>query len=508
MKKNYSPYYSSDQIICGEGEAVIVTGWTPKEAIAKKLSPEQYAAIGNLYSPMRGLSPLMRNLICNPHIRNLVILNCTRQDRIAGSSQCLIDFFKHGIKDNGDERWIVKSDVKGYIEGVLPHNILNQIREYYFIYIVDDVNDVSDIVEELNNEIPLRPIWQKTALYDSPFYYPDSKENTIGNRPSKVLPGPLYGHRIEGETVAETWIKILQRIRSTGKVRPTGYGGNWQELINLTAVVTDEPEDFFFPEPNYLPVDREFLGQYIPQMVDDAPYEEGVKYSYGQRLRSWFGKDQVEQVINKLIGEIDAASAVMSLWDVEDHIKGGSPCLNHIWARVIDDRLSLTAVLRSNDMFGAWCANAMGLIALQKHLIEEINKRSEYDLVRGPLITLSQSAHIYQDCWGYADSTVLTEYLKLSQRRNYADPCGYFTIEVNSGEIHVKQIDGIGGEIVCEYKGTKPLELVREIAKASPAILPDHIGYLGIELQRAGDCLKGAPPSGSLRDRVYIQDKD
>ena len=44
----------------------------------------------------------------------------------------------------------------------------------------------------------------------------------------------------------------------------------------------------------------------------------------------------------KLIQEIDAASAVMSLWDVQDHFKGGSPCLNHIWLRLVENQLSLT----------------------------------------------------------------------------------------------------------------------------------------------------------------------
>jgi thymidylate synthase len=31
-------------------------------------------------------------------------------------------------------------------------------------------------------------------------------------------------------------------------------------------------------------------------------------------MRSWFGRDQIEEVIAKLINEIDAASAVINLW--------------------------------------------------------------------------------------------------------------------------------------------------------------------------------------------------
>jgi len=34
------------------------------------------------------------------------------------------------------------------------------------------------------------------------------------------------------------------------------------------------------------------------------PIGEGVKYTYGQRLRSWFKHDQIEQVIQKLVADI------------------------------------------------------------------------------------------------------------------------------------------------------------------------------------------------------------
>jgi thymidylate synthase len=241
------------------------------------------------------------------------------------------------------------------------------------------------------------------------------------------------------------------------------------------------------------------LGEYIPQILDDAPYTEGVKYTYGQRLRSWFGRDQIEQVITKLIGEIDAASAVMSLWDVKDHLIGGSPCLNHIWIRVVDNELSLTATLRSNDMFAAWPANAMGLRALQQYIRDEIESRSDYELRMGPLITISQSAHIYDDTWENVDTLIANQYAIINNQRDYYDPSGNFLIEIEGGKIVVKQTTPGSGEVVACYSGRNPLLLVREICAASSAIQPDHIGYLGIELQKAHECLK--------RGKQYVQDR-
>jgi len=489
---NYNPQHKPNQLICGTGQTAIATGWTVKEAIAKHLQPEEYAAIGQLYSPTRGISFLIRNLLANPHVRFLVVVNATKEDRNAGGCDCLLDFFRHGfaggISDAGKHCWVIKSQVTGYIDGEISPVALEGLRQSIevreAIAIPEAIAQVKAIAK-----LPKREPWGESL--DFP---------VIESTPS-VLPGTRYGHRIEGKTIAETWVKIIHRIKTTGTTRPTGYDGQWQELIDLMAVVTDEPSEFYFPNPNYLPCDENFIKGYISQILDDSEYRAGVKYTYGQRLRSWFGCDQIEQVIQKLIGEIDAASAVMSLWDVKDHEKGGSPCLNHIWVRVVKNELSLTATFRSNDMFSAWPANAMGLRALQRHICDQIRERSKnYNLTMGPLITISQSAHIYSDCWDSADRLIFHQYAQICRQINYRDPVGNFLIEVAGDKIIVVlQTTPGSGEVVAKYSGKNPLLLLREICSAVPTIRPDHAGYLGLELQKASDSIKAG--------KTYTQDK-
>jgi thymidylate synthase len=486
----YTPHYKPNQLLCGHGQTALITGWTVRQAIAKQLTPEDYAVIGNLYSPTRGISPLIRNLLANPHVRYLVILDATREDKNAGGGQCLFDFFEQGFRagktDTGRDCWIINSTVTGYIDPEIPADILEQLRAAVQYKLLKFSKEAIALVKELATKPSLKS-WGEALLFPQAESIPT------------VLPGPRYGHRIEGKTIAETWVKILHRIKTTGTIRPTGYDGKWQELIDLVAVVTDEPKEFYFPEPNFLPIDSAFIQDYIPQILEDAPYTEGVKYTYGQRLRSWFGRDQIEQVILKLIGEIDAASGVMSLWDAKDHEKGGSPCLNHLWARVVDNELSLTATLRSNDMFAAWPANAMGLRALQQHIRDQIAQRSEYNLTMGPLITISQSAHIYDDTWENVDKLIATQYDQIMRQRDYFDPSGNFLIELQAGGITVQQTTAGSGEVVACYAGKNPLKLIREICAATPAIQPDHIGYLGIELQKANNALEN--------NQAYIQDQ-
>lgn len=486
----YKPLYKPNQLICGTGHSAIVTGWTVKQTLAKQLQPHEYAVIGQLYSPTRGISFLLRNLLVNPHVRFLVILNATREDRNAGGVECLLDFFRYGFEagrsDTGKQCWVIRSSVIGYIDFEIEAEALEKLR-----YSIEwqEAKTIAEAISQIRSYAEQSPV----ESWGSPLIFPLDESNPT------VLPGPRYGHRIEGRTIAETWVKIIHRIKTTGTIRPTGYDGQWQELIDLMAVITDEPPGFYFPEPNYLPVDKAFIEEYISQILDDAPKREGVKYTYGQRLRSWFGRDQIEQVINKLIMEIDAASGVMNLWDVKDHEQGGSPCLNHLWLRVVDNELSLTAVLRSNDMFAAWVANAMGLRALQQHIRDEIASRSTYALRMGPLITLSQSAHIYDDTWENADRLIENQYAKLCSQRNYDDPSGNFLIEIDEEEVTVTQTTPGSGEEIKRYHGKDPIRLVREICSNSPAIQPDHIGYLGIELQKAVECIKA--------NRHYIQDR-
>ena len=499
----YVPLRKSNQLACGTGQTAVVTGWTVKEAVLKHLQPQDYAVVGNLYSPTRGINVLARNLLANPHVCYLVVLNATKEDRNAGASRCLVDFFargfREGISDTGRSCWVVNSEVPGFIDLEVDRVALETLREHVRCVETQAIADAVQWVKDFAGKALQQP-------WSAPTSFPPHEIGT------SVLPGPRYGHRIEGRTIAETWVKLVHRIKTTGLVRPNNYSGKWQELINLTAIVTDEPPDFYFPEPNYLPTSREFLGEYIDQMLADAPVREGVKYTYGQRLRSWFGRDQIQQAIAKLSNDLDSARAVMSLWDVEDYASNNPPCLNHIWARIAGSTssdgeepraLSLTATFRSNDMFSAWPANAMGLRALQQHLCEEIARRSGREIALGPLMTVSQSAHIYDDCWDNADRLIAKQYTRICQQRDYDDPCGSFSIELREGKIVVEHLTPGTGEVVNCYGGRSAMKLYQQIAADCPGLQVEHALYLGTELQKAETALFCDRPEAFEQDRPF-----
>ncbi|MEG4907006.1 hypothetical protein QUA85_11305 [Microcoleus sp. F8-C4] len=114
----------------------------------------------------------------------------------------------------------------------------------------------------------------------------------------------------------------------------------------------------------------------------------------------------------------------------------------------------------------------------------------------GSLVTLSQSAHLYDDTFETADRVIGAHYDRICNARDFFDPAGNFIIELvtdkddeHGEKILVTQIPG-SGKTVSYYSGGNALKLVREISAASPAIKTEHIGYLGVELQKAAHCLK------------------
>ncbi len=489
----YVPLRKSSQLALGTGQIAVVTGWTVKEALLKYIEPHEYAVVGNLYSPTRGIDVLARNLLANPHVHYLVVLNATKEDRNAGAARCLVDFFARGFHEGRSDEagrpcWVANSEVPGFIDIEVDRAALETLRQRVQCV---EATDIAAAVARVKTfaDLPVRAPW------GAPVSFPPHEIGT------SVLPGPRYGHRIEGKTVAETWVKIVHRIKTTGRVRETNYDSKWQELVDLTAIVTAEPEEFYFPEPNFLPIGREFLGEYIAQILDDAPQREGVKYTYGQRLRSWFGRDQIEGIITKLQHDRDSARAVMNLWDARDLEGQNPPCLNHIWARVAAGELSLTATFRSNDMFSAWPANAMGLRALQRHICQEIEARSQQPLALGPLVTVSQSAHIYDDCWDNAERLIAKEYARLHRARDYSDPCGSFSIELREGEIVIEHLTPGTGEVVNCYAGRSAVKLYQQIAADCPGLQVEHALYLGTELQKAETALSLGRADAYWQDR-------
>ncbi len=474
--------HKADQLIYGnpKSHVAIVTLWTKASDVAKKLDVNDYAVIGQLFSAERGLDPLVRNLLANPQITNIVITGID----YSRSGIVLRDFFENGFhkgKKDITERdcWRVDSKFPGYVELDIPENILNDLRSSI---VIDWINDMSKFsVSSLKNP-------EKTR---EKMIYEKSEEKI-----EKKYQAEDSAFIVRHESIAGVWLQIIDTILKFGRPSETHYNSSQLELLNLISVISKEdPNNFHIPEF----FDKQRIIEYIPRVTKDI--KTPSSYTYGSRMRSWFGVDQVQGAIDKLVREPISRAAVINLWDsTKDLTIGGSPCINHIWLRMREDKLYMTATIRSNDMFDSYPENVYGLRSLQEIVRKEVSERLGREITLGDLVVNSQSAHIYEDCFEKA--------LKILEKYHHRyvmpsalqwDPRGSFYIEITDEEIVLHHLSH-SNEVIGAYSGKSAKELRDKLIRDNVVGNTAHALYLGIELAKAEMALK--------RGEEYVQDED
>jgi len=475
------PVYKDKLVVVGDpkGSVGIVTCWTDREVLARQLSHPQIAAWGNLYSPNRGLDYLIANVLAHPHLQHLVIGGF---DRLGGGLALLklvTDGFSAGKDNTGRECWLVNGVENGRVSKDFSAEDLEAFRQTVVVY---DQRWQSPGQKAESFVIWLSELTGGLAPFAEKVREPKIVTVTEVSA-SKSFPHLGVGQTIVGRTVAEVWVKLLDFIMKFGLVSNTQYQSIQQEHLVLTSIITEE-DPVILLIPNWFPFSREeFLG-YLPTVTDAIPVPAGVSYYYGDRMRIRHG-DQIAKLVEKLKTSPETRQGVIQLWDQEtDILIKDPPCLNHLWVRVQDGRLCLHAVIRSNDMFRAYPANALALRMLQ----EKIRQESSPELSLGPLVITSESAHIYDESWEAA-GRIVEQYRKevVADQRNIVDPAGIWLISVETGEILAQHLLP-SGEEVQQFHGRTAMQLYLQMQEF--VSLTEHALYLGAELQKAETALK------------------
>jgi thymidylate synthase len=450
----------------------ICTLWTQRHLIAEKLNPQDFFICANLYS-FAGINYILRNILQFPQIRYLIICGADQSN----SGEALEYFFNTGVTGG-----------KYLPDKGLPDEAIEQVRQNVKLIDLRPVVTGLKSIEAITNKIKeILPTLEKLEPFAESRFYPEAIP--AGGKP---LPGEISGFRVEGTTVAETWLEVMKLVMRFGQIKPTEYTQKQRELLNTVAVITEEdPDDIFFAP--WLPFAREELEQYYPYVLK-AQKPEGVSYTYGERLRS-FGDlkiDQVERMKTRLKETIYSRRATAVTWWAEtDTVSSNPPCLLEISAVVQNDKLHMTARFRSHDIYTAWVQNTFALRRLQKEIADEIK------LPLGTTTIISHSAHIYEDKWEFALDTVKSFEKKKWEWKS--DPRGYFVISVEDGLIKVQHSTLEGFTPYC-YEGTSARLLCLEISREKLVSLDEHSSYLGRELMKAEIALKLGIP--------YTQDKE
>lgn len=363
--------------------------WTTRDVVEKLLDTVPYNVIGNLYSA-QGINAMIRNVMANPHIRTIVLWG----SEMSLSGFSLLKFMEEGI----DAKRKIKG-ARGEIEAEIPDEVIRLFRTK--IKVVDfrgrDAKTFQTEVKKLALE-PSKP------FADKPRIFPKSTPK-LG-----IFPSEHTGFRVSGKTVAQTWLKLLNEIYKYGRPKHTRYSqdNSLKEILNLTAVVTDEdPEHEYFPA--YLPFTMPELKAYYAELLT-AREIPGVAYNYGKILRQDMGIDQVLKLKELLRKRPDSKKMAMTLIEPKrywhDAQTSDTPCLTQLFGSVQDKQFFLTAHFRSQDMVHGWPRNTFALRKLQKDMADSAG----YPM--GPLTMITHSAHIYGDDFLLVENLLMDWYEK------------------------------------------------------------------------------------------------
>lgn len=119
-----------------------------------------------------------------------------------------------------------------------------------------------------------------------------------------------------------------------------------------------------------------------------------VTSAYGFRWRHHFGVDQMELALQKLRADPSSRHAVIMMWDPATDLtvkQKNVPCPYTFTLNIINGRLHLHLIIRSNDMVLGFPTDVAGFALLTHILAQELN-------VRPGVLTVSISnAHVYEN---------------------------------------------------------------------------------------------------------------
>ncbi|MBD3366504.1 hypothetical protein GF360_04175 [candidate division WWE3 bacterium] len=460
------PKYFKDRILMENlnSSTAIATLWMPKEMVAEKLTPQTFAACGQLYTK-GGINYLLRNILANPKIRHLFLCGIDRQE----SGIALKNFFEKGVEPVQDENenithWAIKNTKKAFIDKEIPLEILELLRQKvaFYDFRLESLEDLARKVAKVHEAS------KNTEPFTQPITFPEAEKAA-----PKTFPTDRSVFKIRRKYIGEAWLDALKTVTRFGRRIPGMYGEVGQ-VQNLSIVV--EEEDPASPEIyDFFNFDKKQLDLYIKGFFDpNEPNKSGEKqevYTYGERIFKWgrdsFGGlsrhsassstdsrssgldpesknpdfklniplDQEKIMVEKLKRFNFDRGALAVLWephndnfppsDIERKEMGQTkkwrvPCMVMILGQVVDGKFDMTAVFRNNDIYGAWPLNVFALRAFQKKLSHKISCEM------GVLTTISHIAEIYEINWEAA-LAVVAENDHLGRTCQY-DPRGYYTV--------------------------------------------------------------------------------
>ena len=449
----------------------VITLWSKVEFVEQvlrelgvDLNPEtsKIAVIGNLYG--NGIPHLLRNLLYNPQIRDLVICGADR----SGSAGELIAFFESGLEKTtslGETVTKIRGTTRIIDDLVCPQDFAMR----------PGITAVGDLRDQVSRETLY------TLIHEFGFDGP-----TVGQRVQMELPevhvshypSEPRNHNIVKDRPLEAWRELIFRIARFGHLVRLKKGDR-QELQNVRVVVSD-PEVDDAEELCKFNFSLDDLIQYQHDMLV-RPLSGDHSYTYGNRIREYYGFDALAKFAARLKENPQDRDCYLALWDSHSDIDADdAPCLVSLFFRVFDEQLTLTAVYRTHNALDAWLKNVYGLMKAQEIV------SADTGIPIGPLTIISHSISVDPSKYDMAQRVANAKGFSLDM-----DPNGQFMVAVDeeAGEIVVQHLSD-DGFLLHEYRSKHAEKLQHELNRDCAIGDINHAMYIGRQLAKAENCLR------------------
>ena len=480
----FQPLYYKDKIhiINPRGDVGVVTLWSPVKTVVQKLAnldisldphTSRIAALGTLFG--NGLPELLRNLLYNPQINHLLLVG----KDLSGSSRELQQFFKQGVEPInylGTALFAIVGTERKIDGAIRPEDFAGRLA-------------ITDLSVQRSADIPGLITDFFAALPPAQLCNIPRIERVIPPIEVKWYPSDPRAHTVVADQPLMVWQGLIFRLVRFGHHNTLKKGARI-ELQNVKAVIQEPVEESAeqLAEHGFSLAE---LHRYQKTLLDPQPCED-QPYTYGNRLRGYFGPeearvDALSMAIEHLRDDSEARLAYMALWDTaRDSLPGikGHPCLVSLFFRKFEEKLTLTATFRTHNALDGWLKNVYGLMAIQRHVAEAVA------LPVGALSLFSHSLTLDPQGNGLERAQAIAAAKMREKPTLRLDPQGEFrvTSDDEAQEIVVQHL--YKGQLLKEYRAQKAEDLEHRLACDLALSEISHALYLGREIARTEMRLK------------------
>lgn len=416
-------------VVNNQANIAIVTYWSNIEFVKKLITDfSNINLLGNAYSKVLCLNPMLVNISTNRYIRYLILCGDDKEN----AEHTINLFFNGNMIDSMDEN---------YKQAL--HHVKKQIT-----IIKCNFENLNETIKSL---VSMEPY--KENIVDM--------QEILKPKSSVIWNSNDSGYLLRSDDLLELFFLINQKLMTRGKLGKTRDNAI-REINNMITVyngpILDELDESFMVESCRI---KDYYTEFRSRIKpDDQPY------TYCSRI-------YLDEIKRELSEDQFTKRAYSPIFYQDDYKLTSNPCAIGIHFLLVDNKLHSTIFFRSNDMFRAWPLNMLGFRYQQQLVATELG----YEI--GPTTIVSSSAHIYSENWQNAND--LIDKIKFIKNK-FFDPEGYFLCSKEEDNTLLINYYSIDGKI--QWMWQKPNEEYEELINEVTSYLtdPQHAGYIAKEI--------------------------